>query len=75
MWIYQYQTMLSALYPDSSASADGYFDEATEHATRSLQSDFGLNPSGTGGRRDLGRPARAGLPPLQLVTPPRKDRS
>ena len=46
MWIYQYQTMLSALYPELLSERSGYFDKATEDATYSLQSDFGLNPSG-----------------------------
>ena len=46
MWIYQYQTMLSALYPELLSERNGYFDKATEDATYSLQSDFGLNPSG-----------------------------
>ena len=69
MWIYQYQTMLvGGCTPNSSASRSGYFDEATSSATRLLQTDFGLNPTEHDRRRHLGRAARQGLPPLQLLT-------
>ena len=75
MWIYQYQTMLSALYPELLSERSGYFDKATERRDALPPVRLRAQPVGQGGRRDLGRAARPGLPPLQLVTPARKERS
>jgi hypothetical protein len=47
MWIYQFQTLLAAAYPDAGVGRTNYFDEATSRATRLLQTQFGLNPTNT----------------------------
>ena len=45
MWIYQYQTMLSALYPERPRPAQRLLRQGDGRARALLQSEFGLNPT------------------------------